>query len=67
MKNYRVSYINKLDGSRRVLIGNISKSTAESVFAKVSDKSSPHFYMGKGVQVEQDDGTPDGAIIKQAA
>lgn len=63
MTTYRVSYVNQLDGNRRVLIGAVDRETADAVVAKCGNKKNVHYYL-KGVKVEKCDGTPDGEIVK---
>lgn len=63
---YRVSYINQMDGRRHVLIGKVGRETADAVASKFGDKRDTLHYMGEGVRVDLDDGTPDGAAIAKA-
>ena len=63
---YRVSYVNQLDGERRVLIGGVDLPTARDVAAKFGNKRDQLNYMGPGVAIDIDDGTPDGAVIAKA-
>lgn len=63
---YRVSYVNPLDGLRRVLVGQIDKGAADAVLAKWGDPKQPAFYMGKGTRIDECDGTPDGAPVTEA-
>lgn len=64
--NYRVTYINALDGQKRVLVGSVDLATAQSVVARFGNKRDRLNYMGPGVAIDLDDGTPDGAAIAKA-
>lgn len=61
---YRVAYHNRLDDTRRVLIGNLLRVQADAVLAKWGNPKQPAFYMGIGTKIELCDGTPDGEVIK---
>jgi hypothetical protein len=63
---FRVAYINPLDGSRRVFIGGVDRATAVAVMSKWGNQNEGEFYMGPGMAIEPCDGTPDGNVITQA-
>lgn len=59
----RVTYTNRLDGQRRVLVGELTLAEAEVVAAAWGDPSKPFQYLGP-VAIEDCDGTPDGDVIR---
>jgi hypothetical protein len=61
----RVAYTNQLDGTRRVLVGDLSQEDAEAVARAWGDPRKPFFYLGP-VEIEDCDGTPDGDVIPTA-
>jgi hypothetical protein len=61
---FRVTYINQLDGERRVLVGALSMEQAIAVKAKFGDKREAFTYMGPGVEIGFCDGTADGEIVR---
>ena len=62
-EQFRVSYVNKIDGKRRVLIGAVDRETAKRVREKFGNPRDDLNYMGPGVRIDAEDGTPDGAVI----
>ncbi len=62
----RVIYTNKLDGTRRVLAGQLTQQEAERVAAAWGDPCKPLWYLGP-VAIEDCDGTADGEVLKRAA
>jgi hypothetical protein len=62
-KALRVSYINGIDGKRRVFAGGLDQATADKVMARWGNPKERYFYMGPGIRVEECDGTPDGALV----
>lgn len=67
MTVYRISYVNGLDGKRRVFVGGLDQATADKVMAKWGNPKERYFYMGPGIRVEECDGTPDGEPVPEGA
>jgi hypothetical protein len=61
----RVVYRNQLDGTKRVLIGNLEPMVALQVLVKFGSPSDANCYMGRETRIEDCDGTPDGAVIEE--
>jgi hypothetical protein len=60
---FRVVYVNRMDGSKRVFIGSLTNAEANAVLARWGSPGNPSFYMGPETAIERCDGTPDGAIL----
>ena len=51
-EQYQVTYLNRLDGKRHVLIDAVDKETAESVVAKFGNNRDLMYYMGPDLRIE---------------